>query len=173
MDLFSVVFQDFQLFAFSLGQNISASTRYDPIRAKQNLAMAGFEQRFNEMPKKLETPIYKDFEQDGVEISGGEAQKIAMARALYKDAPFIIFDEPTAALDPFAEFEIYTRFNEIVRDKTAVYISHRLSSCRFCDEIVVFHEGEIIQHGNHDTLILAKNSKYFELWDAQAQYYDE
>ncbi|MCL2386501.1 MAG: ABC transporter ATP-binding protein/permease [Defluviitaleaceae bacterium] len=171
MDLFSVVFQDFQLFAFSLGQNISASMEYDPIRAEQNLAMVGFGERYNKMPKKLDTPIYKDFEQDGVEISGGEAQKIAMARALYKNAPFIILDEPTAALDPIAEFEIYTKFNEIVNNKTAIYISHRLSSCRFCDDIIVFHEGEILQRGNHSTLILDKDKKYFELWNAQAQYY--
>ena len=173
MGLFSVVFQDFQLFSFSLGQNISASIEYDPNQAEQNLLMAGFGERFNEMPKKLDTPLYKDFEQDGVEISGGEAQKIAMARALYKNAPFIILDEPTAALDPIAEFEIYTKFNEIVCAKTAIYISHRLSSCRFCDEIVVFHDGEIIQRGSHDALILEKDDKYFELWNAQAQYYTE
>jgi len=173
MALFSVVFQDFQLFAFSLGQNISASADYDAVRAEQALLMAGFEERLNEMSKKLETPLYKDFEEDGVEISGGEAQKIALARALYKDAPFIILDEPTAALDPFAEFEIYTRFNEIVENKTAIYISHRLSSCRFCDDIIVFDEGEIIQRGNHDMLILDENKKYYALWNAQAQYYIE
>jgi len=173
MELFSVVFQDFQLFSFGLGQNISASVEYDPNRAEQNLIMSGLEERFNKMPKKLETPIYKDFEEDGVEISGGEAQKIAMARALYKNAPFIILDEPTAALDPFAEFEIYTRFNEIVGTKTAVYISHRLSSCRFCDDIIVFDNGEILQRGNHDTLVLDRDGKYFELWNAQAQYYIE
>jgi len=119
----------------------------------------------------LETPLYKDFEEDGVEISGGEAQKIALARALYKDAPFIVLDEPTAALDPIAEFEIYSKFNEIVGSKTAIYISHRLSSCRFCDDIAVFHEGELIQRGSHDTLISNENGKYFELWNAQAQYY--
>jgi len=173
MGLFSVVFQDFQLFSFSLGQNISAAVEYDPSRAGQSLTMVGFGERLNEMPKKLDTPIYKDFEQDGVEISGGEAQKIAMARALYKNAPFIILDEPTAALDPIAEFEIYTRFNEIVNNKTAVYISHRLASCRFCDDIIVLHEGEILQRGNHDTLILDKDKQYFELWNAQAQYYVE
>lgn len=123
------------------------------------------------MPEGLETCLYKDFEESGVEISGGEAQKIALARALYKDAPFIILDEPTAALDPVAEYEVYTKFNEIVRNKTAVYVSHRLSSCRFCDKIIVFDEGKIIQQGSHEELVLDKGGRYHELWHAQAQYY--
>lgn len=106
-----------------------------------------------------------------MQISGGEAQKIAIARSLYRDAPFMILDEPTAALDPVAEYEIYTRFNEIVGDKTAIYISHRLSSCRFCDEIIVFHEGSIVQRGSHERLLAEGEGKYKELWNAQAQYY--
>ena len=93
---------------------------------------------FRRLPEGLATYLYKDYNKNGINISGGEAQKIAIARALYKDAPFIILDEPTAALDPIAEAEIYSRFNEIAGDKTAVYISHRLSSCRFCDEILCF-----------------------------------
>ena len=114
--------------------------------------------------------LYKDLSSEGVEISGGEAQKIAIARAIYKDAPFIILDEPTAALDPIAEAEIYARFGRIVTDKTAVYISHRLSSCRFCDEILVFEEGRVVEKGTHDELVIAAG-KYAELWHAQAQYY--
>ena len=125
------------------------------------------------LPKGLDTYLYKDLKEDGVDISGGEAQKIAIARALYKDAPFIILDEPTAALDPIAEAEIYSRFNNIVTDKTAIYISHRLSSCKFCDEIAVFHEGEIVQKGTHDELVADTAGKYYELWNAQAQYYTE
>ena len=105
-----------------------------------------------------------------MEISGGEAQKIALARALYKNAPFIILDEPTAALDPMAEYEIYSTFNEIVGDRTAIYISHRLSSCRFCDQILVFDDGCVIEMGGHEEL-LANNGKYTALWNAQAQYY--
>ena len=171
MALYSVVFQDFELFAFSLGQNISAAAEYDLERAEKALQIVGFDDRLEKMPKRLETPIYKNFEKDGVEISGGEAQKIALARAIYKNAPFIVLDEPTAALDPVAEFEIYSRFNEIASDKTAIYISHRLSSCRFCDDVAVFHEGELIQRGNHDELIKNTSGKYFELWNAQAQYY--
>jgi ATP-binding cassette subfamily B protein len=171
LNIFSVVFQDFKLFSFPLGQNVAASVEYDNTQAEKCLEMAGFKDRYKEMQKGLDTPMYKDFDEDGVEISGGEAQKIALARALYKNAPFIILDEPTAALDPIAEFEIYTKFNEIVGDKTTIYISHRLSSCRFCDDIAVFHEGQLIQRGNHDTLIADTSGKYNELWNAQAQYY--
>ena len=173
MSVFSVVFQDFKLFSFQLGQNVAASVEYDSEKALQSLSQSGFDIRLANMPKGLKTSLYHDFEEDGVEISGGEAQKIALARALYKDAPFIVLDEPTAALDPIAEFEIYSKFNEIVGDKTAIFISHRLSSCRFCDDIAVFHEGELIQRGNHDTLIADENGKYYELWNAQAQYYQE
>lgn len=125
------------------------------------------------MPKGLNTYLYKDLDEKGIQISGGEAQKIAIARALYKDAPFIILDEPTAALDPVAEAEIYSKFNDIVTDKTTVYISHRLSSCKFCDEIAVFHEGNVVQKGTHEELISDKTGKYYELWNAQAQYYNE
>lgn len=173
MSIFSVVFQDFQLFSFSLGQNVAASVEYDRVRAKTCLEKAGFGDRLHEMPQGLDTCLYKDFEENGVEISGGEAQKIALARAIYKDTPFIILDEPTAALDPIAEYEVYSRFNEIVENKTAIYISHRLSSCRFCDEITVFDNGQIVQQGNHDELVADENGKYHELWCAQAQYYSE
>ncbi len=171
LSIFSVVFQDFKLFSFSLGQNVAASVNYDKARAVSCLEKAGFGDRLQSLPKGLDTCLYKDFEEDGVEISGGEAQKIALARALYKNAPFIILDEPTAALDPIAEYEVYSKFNEIVGDKTAVYISHRLSSCRFCDNIIVFNDGEIVQRGNHDQLLADQNGKYHELWYAQAQYY--
>lgn len=171
MSIFSVVFQDFQLFSFSLGQNVAANVKYDKERIKDCLERAGFGARLQEMPEGLDTCLYKDFEENGVEISGGEAQKIALARALYKDAPFIVLDEPTAALDPVAEYEVYSKFNEIVDDKTAIYISHRLSSCRFCDEIAVFDNGQIVQQGNHDELVADENGKYHELWYAQAQYY--
>lgn len=171
MSLFSVVFQDFRLLAFPLGENIAGSASYDKERAKACLKEAGFEDRLAKMEKGLDTCLYQDFEKDGVEISGGEAQKIAIARALYKDSPFIILDEPTAALDPIAEAEIYARFNTLIQDKTAVYISHRLSSCRFCDRIAVFDKGHIVQFGTHEELVEQTNGKYHELWHAQAQYY--
>ena len=173
MDVFAVVFQDFQLISQPLGANVAGSSTYDEAKARKALIDAGFGDRLETMPDGLNTQLYKDFTENGVEISGGEAQKIAIARALYKDAPFIILDEPTAALDPIAEAEIYSKFNDISGDKTAIYISHRLSSCKFCDEIAVFHEGGVIQQGTHDGLLADANGKYHELWHAQAQYYTE
>ncbi len=129
--------------------------------------------RLDELPGGLDTYLGKDLDEKGVDMSGGEKQKIALARALYKDAAFIVLDEPTAALDPIAEAEIYSRFNEIIEDKTAIYISHRLSSCKFCDDIIVFCKGSVIQHGSHDALMADAAGKYHELWHAQAQYYDD
>ena len=169
--LFSVVFQDFQLMSFSLGENVAAAVEYDAGRVMDCLDKAGFSERLKTLPNGLETMINKDFDEQGVQVSGGEAQKIALARALYRDAPFVILDEPTAALDPIAEMEVYTKFDEICGDKTAVYISHRLSSCRFCDQIAVFDEGSIVQFGTHDTLVSDADGKYAALWNAQAQYY--
>ena len=173
MDVFSIVFQDFQLISQPLGANVAGSSTYDEAKVRKALMDAGFGDRLETMPDGLNTQLYKDFTENGVEVSGGEAQKIAIARALYKDAPFIILDEPTAALDPIAEAEIYSKFNDISGDKTAIYISHRLSSCKFCDEIAVFHEGGVIQQGTHDGLLADTTGKYHELWHAQAQYYTE
>ena len=173
MDVFSIVFQDFQLISQPLGANVAGSSTYDEAKVRKALIDAGFGDRLETMPDGLNTQLYKDFTENGVEVSGGEAQKIAIARALYKDAPFIILDEPTAALDPIAEAEIYSKFNDISGDKTAIYISHRLSSCKFCDEIAVFHEGGVIQQGTHDGLLADTTGKYHELWHAQAQYYTE
>ena len=189
LNVFSVVFQDFRLLSMSLGENVAAGggrealsapgrregrkmvNGYDREKAIQCLQKAGLSEWLSAQPKGLDTILYKDLEEEGVQVSGGEAQKIAIARSLYHDAPFIILDEPTAALDPVAEYEIYTRFNEIVGDRTAVYISHRLSSCRFCDEILVFQEGHIVQQGSHEELLADAGGKYSELWNAQAQYY--
>lgn len=172
MRLFSIVFQDFKLFSFSLGQNVGTSVSYDENLVGECLDKAGFDKRLETMSMGLDTSLYKDFDEEGIEISGGEAQKIALARALYRDAPIIILDEPTAALDPISEFEIYSKFNEIVGTKTAFYISHRLSSCRFCDEIAVFNNGEIIQKGSHEQLLNDQDGKYYELWYSQAKYYN-
>lgn len=172
MSIFSVVFQDFKLFSFGLGQNVAASENYDEAHVKYCLQEAGFGNRLSEMPEGLNTCLYKNFDENGVEISGGEAQKIAIARALYKNAPFIVLDEPTAALDPLAEYEIYSKFNEIVQNKTAIFISHRLSSCRFCNKIAVFDKGQIVQQGSHEELVADESGKYHELWYAQAQYYN-
>jgi len=173
LGIFSVVFQDFKLFGFSLAQNIAASMDFEADKVTRCMESAGLGERLRALPNGIDTPLYKNFDQDGVEISGGEAQKVALARALYKNAPFIVLDEPTSALDPIAEYEIYTKFNDIVEEKTAVYISHRLSSCRFCDDIAVFHEGRLLQRGTHDDLLADEKGKYNELWNAQAQYYAE
>lgn len=168
--LFAVVFQDYQIFAFPLGENIAASMHYDEERVQACLDQAGIGDWARNQPKGLKQPLYT-VERDGINISGGEAQKIAIARALYKDAPFVVLDEPTAALDPLAEAEIYSGFREMVDQKGAVYISHRLSSCRFCDVIAVFHEGRLVQKGSHEQLLSQKDGKYAELWQAQAQWY--
>ena len=173
MGIFSGVFQDFRLLCQPLGANVAGSMEYDRDRAKKALVDAGFADRLAAMEQGLDTMLYRDLSEDGVELSGGEAQKIAIARALYKDAPFIILDEPTAALDPIAEAEIYAKFDEIAGDKTSVFISHRLSSCKFCDEIAVFDKGAVIQQGSHAELLADSGGKYYALWNAQAQYYTE
>lgn len=172
IQLFSVVFQDYKLFAFPLAENVAVKVDYDAKKVEQCLKDAGFGERMEGLDKGMETYLYKNYEDDGVEISGGEAQKIAIARATYKKAPFILLGEPTAALDPLAEYEVYSNFDKIVKDKTAIYISHRLSSCRFCQKIAVFHEGELVQTGSHDELLKDVEGKYYELWNAQAQYYE-
>jgi len=173
LSIFSVVFQDFKLFGFGLGENVACGGEYDAEKVTDCLIKAGLQERLARMPKGLDTCLYKDFDAEGTDVSGGEAQKIALARTLYKDAPFIILDEPTAALDPVAEAEVYSKFNEIVEDKTAIYISHRLSSCRFCDEIAVFDHGQVVQQGSHEALLSDADGMYHKLWHAQAQYYTE
>lgn len=171
MSVFSVVFQDFSLFSFQLGEVVASSKNFDENKVRESLKKANFGDRLQEMPEGVHTYLYKGYDQSGIEISGGEAQKIALARALYKDSPFILLDEPTAALDPISEYEVYSNFNAISGDKTTVYISHRLASCRFCNKIVVFDSGHIVQHGSHEELLSDVNGKYHELWNAQAQYY--
>ncbi|MCI9190608.1 MAG: ABC transporter ATP-binding protein [Lachnospiraceae bacterium] len=173
MSLFSVVFQNFQLFSFTLGENVAVSEDYQEEAVRDALGKAGMEEFLENHGNSLSTVLYRDFDKDGVEVSGGEAQKIALARAVCKGAPFVLLDEPTAALDPRAEYEIYKRFNDLVADRTTVYISHRMSSCRFCGDIAVFHEGQVVQRGSHESLMQETNGKYYELWTAQAQYYSE
>lgn len=168
---FSVVFQDFKLFSFTLGENVAIASDYEEGKVTECINQAGLKERMAQFPDDLHTQLYNEFSEDGIEISGGEAQKIAIARALYKDAPFIILDEPTAALDPIAEADIYARLNDMIQDKTAIYISHRLSSCCFCNQIAVFDQGELIQYGKHKDLLEDTADLYYELWNAQAQYY--
>ncbi|MBP5603587.1 MAG: ABC transporter ATP-binding protein, partial [Treponema sp.] len=153
-----------------IGQNVACDKDFDETKVTDCLERAGFEERLKKMPEGINTSIYQ-MNDKGVEISGGEAQKIAIARALYKNAPFVILDEPTSALDPVAEYEIYQHFDKMVQDKTSIYISHRMSSCRFCDNILVFDEGQIIERGSHENLMKQKGL-YSQLWNAQAQYYN-
>lgn len=170
--LFSTVFQDYKLYALSLKDNValSKSDTASDSAVDAVLRMAGFGEKLDSLPKGVHTLVYRNFDGEGFEPSGGEGQKIALARALFTDAPIAILDEPTAALDPRAEHEIYEHFNELVADKTTVYISHRLSSTRFCDVIAVFKNGEILEYAAHDELIRA-NGQYAELFRMQAGYY--
>ena len=168
--IFAIVFQDYSLLSLTLGQNVAASEQYEAERAKEVLQLAGFGERLNKLKKGLETVVYPEYEQDGVSFSGGEEQKIAIARAIYKGGQICILDEPTAALDPVSESRVYESFDEIVKGKTAVYISHRLSSCKFSDRIFVLDNGKIAESGTHEAL-LSQNGLYAQLWQVQAQYY--
>lgn len=166
---FSVVFQDFHLFSLPLDENIAAGTEIDEAALQSSLAKVGLTGRVQQLPRGVRTRLYNN-NGSGVDLSGGEAQRTAIARALYKDAPFVILDEPTAALDPIAEAEIYEQFSQMTAGKTAVYISHRMSSCKFCDRIIVLDHGRIAEDGTHDTL-LANHGIYANLYETQAQYY--
>lgn len=169
--LFSVIFQDYTLMDLLLSENVAASHEVDVDKVRKCLKDSGFGKRLAQLPKGIETYLYKGYTDEGVEVSGGEAQKIAIARALYKNAPFVLLDEPTAALDPVAESEIYTNFDKIVGNKTAVYISHRLSSCKFCDRIAVFKDGSLVQYGTHASLLEQADGEYAKMWNKQAKYY--
>jgi ABC-type multidrug transport system fused ATPase/permease subunit len=180
LNLFASVFQDFKLFAFRIIDNITslhdgAMTEEKPLnpeKIRDCLDKSGLLEKVESLDKGLNTYLYKLYEEDGIELSGGESQKLAIARALYRDAPVIILDEPTAALDPRSEYEIYTHFSEMVANKTSVFITHRLSSTRFCDRIIVLKNGKIVETGSHGEL-LARQGYYAELFNMQAQFYTD
>lgn len=169
--LFGVVFQDFSLFSFPIDENVAVDRNPDEKRVLACLEKAGAADAVAGMEHGIKTVLYKDGE-EGVMVSGGEAQKLAIARALYKDAPVVILDEPTSALDPVSELEIYERFDEMVEEKTAIYISHRMSSCKFCHNVLVFEKGNVVQMGTHEELLKDTEGLYHALWNAQAQYYN-
>ena len=171
MEQFAPVFQDFKLFAFSVKENIAFTRDCPDITALTD--RVGLHDFVEGLDKGTDTNIFKFFDEEGVEPSGGEQQKIAIARALCKDAPVVILDEPTAALDPIAEYEIYKQFNSLVGGKSAFYISHRLSSCQFCDRIAVFSDGHIAEYGTHAELEKIEGGIYAEMFEAQAKYYKE
>lgn len=168
--LYSVVFQDYKIFSLTAAQNIAACDNYDKAKLYDSFEKADIKERIQKMKNQENTYLYKDLEESGIEISGGEAQKLALARALYKDAPIVILDEPTASMDPIAESFMYSKFSSFTKNKTAIYISHRLSSCTFCDNIAVFDNANLVGIGTHRNL-LSDNEKYSELWNSQAKYY--
>lgn len=171
--LFAPVFQNVELFAFPLAENVSMQEpeNTDRDKAMECLIRAGMEEKIKSLDKGIDTEILKVLHDDGVDLSGGEKQKLALARALYKDAPIIVLDEPTAALDALAEYELYRDFDAMVEGKSSIYISHRLSSTRFCDKIAMFAEGRIVEYGTHQEL-LELGGAYAEMFGVQAQYYE-
>ena len=169
MGLFSPVFQDFKLFGFSIKDNIVLDGEYEEKDVRALIEQTGLKDKTDTLEKGMDTVLFKAFDENGIEPSGGEQQKIAIARALFKKAPVVILDEPTAALDPVAEYDIYRQFDTLVGKKTAVYISHRLSSCKFCDCIAVFSEGHIKEYGTHEELVKKDGGIYAEMFAAQAQ----
>lgn len=172
--LFAPLFQEVELFAFPLSENISMDTpeATDCRRVEKCLRDAGFADKLKELKDGVMTQVLKVIDDEGVDFSGGERQKLALARALYKDAPVVVLDEPTAALDALAEYRLYQEFDRLIGGKSAVYISHRLSSTRFCDHVAMFQSGEMVEYGTHDEL-LKKDGAYAEMFRIQAQYYQE
>lgn len=172
--LFAPVFQNVEIFAFPLSENVSMKrpVETDKALAESCLEKAGMKEKLSGLLKGVDTELLKVIHDDGVDLSGGEKQKLALAKALYKNAPVMVLDEPTAALDALAEYNLYKSFDEIIGNKSAVYISHRLSSTRFCDSIAMFVKGEMVEYGTHEEL-LKEGGAYAEMFEIQAQYYKE
>lgn len=172
--LFSAVFQDICILPLTAGENISfvKTVEDDKEKLLRCLEIAGIKNEIMKHSKELEAPMLKVIDEDGILLSGGQQQKLLLARALYKNAPILLLDEPTAALDPIAESEVYEKFHEVTQNKTAIYISHRLASTRFCDKILLIKDGKIIESGSHVDLI-AKNGEYAYMFDIQSHYYKQ
>lgn len=170
--LVSVLFQDSTMMALTLDENLTGQNPEDIDRAKleRALELSGFKSVYEKLPNKGQTLLVKEVNENAVDFSGGEKQKMLFARTLYLDTPLVILDEPTAALDPIAENELYLNYGKSVENKTSVYISHRLSSTRFCDRILLLEHGEIIEEGSHESLLAGK-TRYAELFEVQSQYY--
>ena len=167
-----IVLQDFLLFAYSVKENIILDTEFNKSKFLSSIEKSGLNSKIDSLEKGIETYVYKTLEADGIEFSGGEGQKLALARAIYKDAETLILDEPTSTLDPIAEYELFSKLNDISENKATIFISHRLSSTKFCDKIIVLSDGEIIETGNHDELI-KQDGFYADLFNSQARYYKE
>lgn len=164
------IFQDFQLLAFTIKENITFDNIND-IRLENVIEKVDMDEKIKKYKKKYNTYIFKYFDDDGIEFSHGEEQKIAIARALYKNSTLLIMDEPTSAIDSISESELYQKFNNLTKNITTIFISHRLSSCKFCDEIIVFEEGRIIENGTHRELMDIENGKYKKMYLMQSNYY--
>ncbi len=170
-DIYSTLFQDFQTIAATIGQNITMdNSKLDVEKAHKSLEMADFKEKFESLPKGFETQLTKEFDNDGVNLSGGESQKLALARVLYANKNIIILDEPSSALDPLAEYQLNKTVTELAGDKTVIIISHRLSTTRFVDKIYMLENGQVVESGNHDAL-LKQNGKYAEMFKLQAEKY--
>lgn len=172
MNAISAVFQDYRLFNFSIVENISCKEKNtDVTEIKRLIHEVGLEEKIKELPLGIQSCFGKEYDEDGIEMSGGQAQKIAIARALYKKASMVILDEPASALDPIAEAEIYEKFNSLVEDKTAIYISHRMSSSVFCDKILIIDGGTVADFDTHENLMKKTKSLYYKLFMSQAENY--
>ena len=174
VSLISVMFQDAGFLPLSVDENLACADAGDRERERirKALRLSGFEEKYESLPEKGDTPLVRKVEKEAADFSGGEKQKFLFARAIYKEAPLVILDEPTAALDPIAENELYLNFKEAIGDRSAVYISHRLSSTRFCDRIILLEGGRILEEGTHEELMHAKG-RYADLYEMQSKYYRE
>lgn len=171
LEMMSVVFQDFSLFAIPIADNICVGNALQENKVEKIIEQVGLQERIKKEVGRIYTPVFQELYENGIELSGGEGQKLALARALYKNSPLLILDEPTAALDPLSEADLYHKFSEMAKGKTAIFISHKLASCKFCDNIAVFHNGGVVQSGSHEELLECVEGKYYKLWEAQARYY--
>lgn len=172
-ELLCAVFQDFSLLDVTVGENVAQSTeQIDEEKVWHCLELAGLAEFVRELPNELHTHVGRDIYLDGILLSGGQTQRLMLARALYKGGPILVLDEPTAALDPIAESDIYNKYNEMSAGKTAVFISHRLASTRFCDRILFVADGKIAEEGTHAEL-LKQGGAYADLYEVQSRYYQE
>ena len=172
-ELFSAVFQDFAILPHTIAVNVAQELEVtDEEKMKSCIEKAGLKEKIESLPEQYQTLLRKEVYKEALALSGGETQRLMLARALYKDAPFIILDEPTAALDPIAESEIYQRYNEMTTNKSSLYISHRLASTRFCDRVLLIDGSVIREEGTHEELIQL-GGKYAELFEVQSKYYRE
>jgi len=172
--MFSVVFQDFHFMPVSIAQTVSCGTNEHTDRDKvmECLELAGLGEKITQLNQGMDSLLNKQLNENAIDLSGGERQKLLLARAIYKNAPVLILDEPTSALDPIAESELYEKYGELTKNKTSIYISHRFASTRFCDRILYMEEGKIAEMGTHAEL-LEKGGKYAHLYTIQSQYYKE